>query len=640
MSRGCEEMDQPLMNATEEMTTALHYCLKRIVGDFPSSAKIKELAALLSGAKRDEKRARDLCHELPNCLAPSLALIGFDLPGIQLFVLDTNKRGIIRASSEMIHRACNNMGKSLKAALGPDAPESLVVFSGGGQGIVMVPVALLDQAKAAILHSFQEVSINRTPVIEALIVTPLEMIELKGLGDEWSAVRKALGYPQKEAVPFNVHRARLARRIESARKIVGHSPIGSLRCKYCGIRPPHEPAERPICQSCLDRQAFYHQELRQDDDHDDLEATDFSDIQRPSKGKGTRVRHEKHVAVIYADGNNIGAVLEQLKTVAHYRAFSRALDGVIQEGAMLHLEQLGIKDKVVRLLVGGDDLLLLMPGPLAMEFAMRLCATVDYVFHPQDAGPAPQHERKEQPIVFNQKIRALKDDLWRTTGTGKDLGNMLSHVGLSLGVVFAEPTFPLRLMVRYAKEVLGEAKRRAHQQRDKTHHPKDDGPRHLIDFICAGKGAHVGTKVGEERRIHLMRHGRQLTERPYSLEELKLVLQEVELLRRQHRTQIYALRDVLLHSPGVGKLHLQYQAARNKEWSKFCQELSALHQKYVSPYVGWPGDGAQGDRVNGVELASWRRRGKAAEKIATPIIDWMELLDRVDTSFISEEVKA
>lgn len=593
------------MNDTfSEVRQALRYCLGRLARSGADSSKLDELASILGGLKSDPPRARLLVDEL---LEPDgkLVLVGFDVPGIQAYLFDTSKRRIIESASRQLSDADGDVAARVRESIGADAPASLTIFAGGGQGVVLSPKHDEEAVRKGIQAAFANIA--RTVSVEALAFEPLELVEKD---NDAPAIRTALGLDTSLLAPFSELRARLGMALARARRITGQQGTEGERCPFCRVRPPSSDSSHDVhshdrvvrvCEVCASR---WKANKRTDEG-----PQTFEDIKRAMPSR--RVRKEDRVAVVYADGNAIGQVLDALGTLAEYRAFSRALDSAVQRGMNESLEALG-RVPYQQLLAGGDDVLLLLPGPLAMELVRRLCSVVEAVF----AGTPPPDG------VLSSGLEAVRQDLWSVVDGKSALGAKLGRVGLSAGVVFASPSFPLRLMVAYAREVLKTAKRRAHRD-------TQSAERHYVDFICVEAGADLGIRVQEDRELRYRRSDRWLIQRPYGLAELEVVLREVAALTQIDRSQIYQLREVVLQEQErVGELHLQYQVARHDAWRRFCTELPSLHGT-TSPFVGSCGP-SRGDLVDGIALATWRRRRNSESEYATPIIDWMELLDHVD----------
>ena len=112
---------------------------------------------------------------------------------------------------------------------------------------------------------------------------------------------------------------------------------------------------------------------------------DLSDIAKASDP-------ENFIAFIYADGNNMGGYLEKIQTPAQYRQFSERVFVAMQKAtfkALAKLEPIWIKDdnntqryvfpfEIIS--IGGDDLILIVPGDKALEIAHEIGVNFDKDF--------------------------------------------------------------------------------------------------------------------------------------------------------------------------------------------------------------------------------------------------------------------
>ncbi len=102
-------------------------------------------------------------------------------------------------------------------------------------------------------------------------------------------------------------------------------------------------------------------------------ASDLSEIGSASDPK-------RYIGVIYADGNNIGRLMATLATPDIYHQVSRALSDVAQQAVFEaladHLRPITIDGRLVHpfeiLAIGGDDLLIVVPGHKALDIAIAI----------------------------------------------------------------------------------------------------------------------------------------------------------------------------------------------------------------------------------------------------------------------------
>ena len=111
---------------------------------------------------------------------------------------------------------------------------------------------------------------------------------------------------------------------------------------------------------------------------------DLNDIAKASET-------ENYIAFIYADGNNMGGYLENIKTPAQYRQFSERVFVTMQTAAfkaLAKLEPVWIKDDNNRYVfpfeiisIGGDDLLIIVPGSKVFEIVHAIGENFDSEFN-------------------------------------------------------------------------------------------------------------------------------------------------------------------------------------------------------------------------------------------------------------------
>jgi hypothetical protein len=186
-----------------------------------------------------------------------------------------------------------------------------------------------------------------------------------------------------------------------------HAPHVAF-CASCGMglavtyHPYHEDEEvRYRCRSCLNKGAERAEQRAGNADsflgqfyHGVVETGDYD---WPGKRR-RRVRKEadpledvadydprRYVAYLVADGNNMGKVFGACKTPEQLRALSKGLSGAVRKALAIPTQAIMCKNPnplgddrhrfipVWPLILGGDDLLALIPAPWALDFAQRFC---------------------------------------------------------------------------------------------------------------------------------------------------------------------------------------------------------------------------------------------------------------------------
>lgn len=268
---------------------------------------------------------------------------------------------------------------------------------------------------------------------------------------------------------------------------------------------------------------------------------------------GDASRPRNYTALIYADGDRMGQVVQRIaaefpddaEARAAYQAFSEITDKSTREAVVKALleellpEDGGGERNRVRLpaelvLAGGDDLVLVVPAHAALPVAIRFLE------------------------LFQQISRRLQDE---KVAEGS-LARHFAPEGLTVsgGIVFAHASFPASQALDLAKELMKSAKRRAAAL------ARDKAIEGTLDFLVLHES---GTESALRRRRteyesrspsgRLVRR----TERPYTASELATLLKEIRAMKaaRVSRGKLKAVYEVLFRDP----MRAQFDALRLEE---------------------------------------------------------------------------
>src|SRR5262249_49868721 len=110
---------------------------------------------------------------------------------------------------------------------------------------------------------------------------------------------------------------------------------------------------------------------------------------RDAEGIGDDSRRKGYVGVVYADGNAMGRLVQEIDSRDVCKAFSELVDGSVRAACYEALRDVcaseiaAARDALARgscprrlpadiLLLGGDDLVVLLPADRALSFALRV----------------------------------------------------------------------------------------------------------------------------------------------------------------------------------------------------------------------------------------------------------------------------
>lgn len=208
---------------------------------------------------------------------------------------------------------------------------------------------------------------------------------------------------------------------------------------------------------------------------------------------GEYSRLKEHIGLVYADGNNMGQLVQELNTPELFRYFSTIVDQSIREACFDALaricsreisaaQQADSRGKPIRelpadiLLLGGDDLLVAMPADRSLDFAMYVTKRFEDLTRQRIAeSPAPVQRFFEEH-------------------TGKQ------GLTISCGIAIGSSKYPFYLLLDLAEQLLANAKRFGTLP---SHNPTLRGAEARVDFhlVTGGNSYSVDQIRSEDYRI-------------------------------------------------------------------------------------------------------------------------------------------
>lgn len=317
----------------------------------------------------------------------------------------------------------------------------------------------------------------------------------------------------------------------------------------------HEGASTPYAQS-----------LASCTNTDVLPANDLHEI-------GAASDPERYIGIIYADGNNVGRLIATLRTPQEFHDVSRHLSDTavkaVFHGLGRHLVgPVKVKrhsgDVTVHpfeiLTIGGDDLLLIVPGHCALDVALAIASTFERSL--ARSIPAPPDARASD---------ALRGRYAGTTPLTVD--PYTPSIGLSAGIIIAQENTPIFFLRELAEEALKRAKKLAGLHAGQRYYGgavdfmvlKSIGM--VADTIAAFREAAFADPFprGEMNPKNQARKPfRRLTARPYTWHEFAGLLATARALRHSDfpRSQLYRLRRIVDDHPGTVATTMEYLYTR------------------------------------------------------------------------------
>lgn len=89
-----------------------------------------------------------------------------------------------------------------------------------------------------------------------------------------------------------------------------------------------------------------------------------------------------YIALIYADGNNLGNVIKNIKTPFQHMYFSRKLENTTKECVYSSIYDTNFEESVFEVIsLGGDDLLIVVPADKSLNIANKIIDKFDTAFN-------------------------------------------------------------------------------------------------------------------------------------------------------------------------------------------------------------------------------------------------------------------
>jgi len=276
-------------------------------------------------------------------------------------------------------------------------------------------------------------------------------------------------------------------------------------------------------------------------------AQDVSEIAQASHPDG-------YIGIIYADGNNVGRRVAVAATPHGYQKLSNDLDDASCNAVFAALAEHVRPTRVLNdqgqrkiihpfeiITIGGDDILLIVPGSKALDIALSIGRNFENGFADLQKQPT-----SAQSVSSDQVHGRYKAE---TSFTYKPY---TPSIGLSAGVIIAQENAPIFFLRDLVEELLKSAKELAKKNAKQGFYGG------AVDFMVMKSITMVTDKIKSFRRQALGDDGkyseRRLTARPYTWHEFAGLLDTVRALKtaRVPRSQLHRLRRALDAEAGAG----------------------------------------------------------------------------------------
>ena len=506
-------------------------------------------------------------------------LVLMDTDRIKGYIFATNRLREIRGASLLLDKLNTQKSRDLVADF--DGEE---VFIGGGGVLATFP----DQARAegymaAVQAAYREETHIATITGVAVPIPP-------GAGGERGALRRARA------------ELRLAKGARARTQALLTSPYFRL-CQSCNRYPVTCIDEGDeICQACHAKRDEAEQRAIPPYSGYSKFARRASDLYNDDRWQGLTWVPAKldrlegpdtsHIGFIHADVNNLGAFLEQQGSLDDIAGLGRKVEAALEGALVDAVRKVDLKPRgqgwpFLIIIMGGDDVTLIVPARRAVVLANELC------------------------LAYEERIRAALGEATNVRG------DPVGKLALSAGVVIAKPTHPAYALADRAEDLVKSAKRRSHELEAEGY-----GPIPTLDFqVVHTPTANPVQEVREEEYFQ-ERNGqrywytfRPLPCRPIGpLPGINTLLDTIRSLRRSDfpRNKLNEWAD-LIYTSEIEQI-LSWQTLQTRVTGEahraLCQMISDFRL---------------------IRERIFAQPGGVGEPYITPLLDLIELYDFVET---------
>jgi len=539
----------------------------------------------------------------------STVLLHGDIDAIKNYVFETSSLPQIRGGSQLLVECEEEIKEKLKY-LGASE-----IYCSGGSFLFAIPENQVKQAK----HEIERVCLEKTGAATLTVVyeqnlppdSPDTSPSNSWAQRLWQAYLVQDGNNKISPKPFARRIAFLVGQLREAKAQKTQAPFWEappfgLRCDLCGKRVAAqlwrspEGEEKRVCPVCWIRYKAgsgggqFNDRFKEWAERQGLTIAAKRPVDLDHLVESAR--SHQYLAFVYADGNDIGGLLQRVNNEEELGSLSKILS-IAAEDALF--EALGnVCGQVLSgadywpfeiIHIGGDDVTLLIQAGYAWEVAVEFLK---------------QFEEK-----VNQRLEErLKSSAYR-------------KITASIGIAVADAKYPVRYLAKLAEDILKKAKRRAKEN--------PQNPCSTINFLW------LPSPVAAESADPLLsyyepRQNVVLTARPYTLEEAKSLVVLMEQATKMPRSLRHRWAEALEKGLFVSLNTIYYDIARRKAGERhiFQSFLQALgHLAFVRGMTKLPAPVWTFD--------------KSIEKWRTALLDVLELTElratRPDVEEISEE---
>ncbi len=424
---------------------------------------------------------------------------------IKGYYLENSKLSDIRGASTIITEVQERfVPELLKQEVGFDC----ILYNGGGNLFAIVPADCNENLGNKLEEEAQKYLVTANTAYSLSEEIQLSVLLGKNYKAQVAATENSLNERKKSKLLYNAapKSELIGKRIIDAEIKAVTLPKADTYCAHCKKRLSwYRYGEEYICGGCLHKAVVGVKQKRgYMADYENYVRSRDKDIQL-SECSEIKDIDEEHIAVFYADGNNMGGIIQNIERLDEMMEFSDFVKETMPKIVYNSLYSRGIKN-VEFTALGGDDVFILVPGKKAIRLAMDMI--------------------KKYNDAFAEKYSN-------------------SHSTLSVGICIAKPNTPIKVMLEAAEDELAKAKELV----------KKSGCSGSLSYVIFD--SYEG--VSDERR--------RWTLLPYSLEASNQIIRMAEMVEPKAKARLRNISEAFRNadSDREASFFLEYINAKSDE---------------------------------------------------------------------------
>lgn len=259
------------------------------------------------------------------------------------------------------------------------------IYCGGGNVLIIAPAGQGSQICEDLERLYRDIPLTAKNAFESITCS------INKIAANYNEVQRELTDKLEERKKVKLYEINPDNDIDGIEirgkifKFEGKYHEGGQVCQLCGIRDgkyeiPSPEGEIATCPSCLrknrvgkDKAIFY----------DEFESSEKVKMKRKEEIESINdiADSKGYVALIYADGNNLGNVIKNIKTPFQHMYFSRKLESTTKQSVYSSLYEVMKEDAVFEAIcLGGDDLLIVVPADVSLDITNGIIDKFDKAF--------------------------------------------------------------------------------------------------------------------------------------------------------------------------------------------------------------------------------------------------------------------